>query len=360
MTKLKLITVVGARPQFVKASALSPAFIRCQGIDELIVHTGQHFDANMSDVFFQELSIPPPYINLGIGGGTHGQNTGRIIESLEAVLMTEKPDCVLVFGDTDSTLAAAVATSKLGIMLAHVEAGLRSFRRSMPEEINRILTDHVADVLYAPSKAAVDNLKHEGISEKKIVNSGDVMYDVIKRFAVYAESHSTVLHNLGLSPGAYNFMTMHRKENTDNPDVLAHIVSGLSSSNLPIIFPVHPRTEKKFEEFGIRLPQCVRMIKPVGYFDALKLQSNANLVLTDSGGVQKEAYFLGRPCITLRDETEWIELVECGANVLVGSDSKLLADLLQRNYTGSQVSNLYGDGHAADLIVADLLTRLSS
>lgn len=360
MVRLKIITVVGARPQFVKAAALSPVFSRSQGVNELLVHTGQHFDANMSDVFFEELSIPSPHINLGIGGGTHGQNTGRMIESLEAVLMTEKPDCVLVFGDTDSTLAAAVATSKLGIMLAHVEAGLRSFRRSMPEEINRVLTDHVADVLYAPSNVAVDNLGHEGISNTKIVNSGDVMYDVIKRFTALAESHSTILQNLGLASGAYNFMTMHRQENTDNPNVLEHIVNGLAASPLPIIFPIHPRTEKRFKEFGIRLPQCVRPIKPLGYLDVLMLQLNANLVLTDSGGVQKEAYFLGRPCITLRDETEWVELVECGANVLAGSDSKLLADLLQRNYSSLKVSNLYGNGHAAELIVADLLGRLSA
>ena len=360
MTKLKIITVVGARPQFVKAAALSPAFVKSREINELIVHTGQHFDANMSDVFFQELLIPAPHINLGIGGGTHGQNTGRMIESIEAVLLAERPDCVLVFGDTDSTLAAAVATSKLGIMLAHVEAGLRSFRRSMPEEINRVLTDHVADVLYAPSKVAIDNLGREGIKDKKIVNSGDVMYDVIKRFTALAESRSVILQNLSLAPGTYNFMTMHRKENTDDPEVLASIVNGLSASGLPIIFPVHPRTEKRFEEFGIRLPQCVRPIKPLGYLDVLMLQSNANLVLTDSGGVQKEAYFLGRPCITLRDETEWVELVECGANVLAGSDSRLLADLLQRNYSSLQVSNLYGNGHAAELIVADLFSRLSA
>ena len=357
MRKLKIIVVVGARPQFVKAAALSPVLQSVGKIDEIILHTGQHFDVNMSDIFFQELLISPPKFNLGIGGGSHGENTGRMIEAIEKVLIAEHPDCVLVFGDTDSTLAAAIATSKLGIVLAHVEAGLRSFRRSMPEEINRILTDHVADVLYAPSTIAVNNLLHEGITKSKIVNTGDVMYDVVKRFSSLAEIKSTILKDLNLVPYAYNFLTMHRKENTDNPDILYRIIKGLEDSNLPIVFPVHPRTAKQLRTFGIQLPSSIIPINPLGYLDILKLQSHANIILTDSGGVQKEAYFLGRPCVTLRDETEWVELVECGANVLVGSDTKLIADLVQRKFDMFETNNLYGDGTAAQLISADLLKR---
>lgn len=358
MTKAKVVTVVGARPQFVKAAALSPAFAATKRIEELLVHTGQHFDANMSDIFFQELSIPTPYANLGIGGGTHGQNTGRMIEAIESILINERPDCVLVFGDTDSTLAAAIAASKLGVKLAHVEAGLRSFRRSMPEEINRVLTDHVADILYAPSDVALKHLWGEGVSREKTVKSGDVMHDVVKRFMVLADARSNIMKVMSLVPGGYNLLTLHRKENTDDPVILQRLVKGLAASELPIVFPIHPRTEKRFAEFGVSLPGNVRLMKPVGYLDILKLQANANFVLTDSGGVQKEAYFLGRPCITLRDETEWVELVECGANVLAGSDESLLSDLLGRDARAPLISDVYGPGNSAELIATDLVARL--
>lgn len=359
MPKIKLITVVGARPQFVKAAALSPSLARIPDIEEVLVHTGQHFDADMSDIFFEEMSLPAPRFNLGIGGGTHGQNTGRMIEAIESVLLTERPHAVIVYGDTDSTLAAALATTKLGIKLAHVEAGLRSFRREMPEEINRVLTDHVSDILYTPSASAISNLIREGIERQKIVASGDVMFDVVKRFEVISRTRSVVLRRLELEPRGYHVMTLHRKENTDDAGALRRILDGLRNSQLPIIFPMHPRTAKRLAEFDIKLPSCIRPIEPLGYLDTLQMLSNSQLVLTDSGGVQKEAYFVGRPCITLRDETEWVELVEAGANVLAGSDAERIERLLRRTAWDLPVAGLYGEGRAADIIADDLFMRIT-
>jgi UDP-GlcNAc3NAcA epimerase len=359
MQKIKIMTFVGARPQFVKAAALSPALMRYRQVEEMIIHTGQHFDANMSDVFFEEMSIPAPKINLGIGGGTHGQNTGRMIEAIEDVLLTERPDCVVVFGDTDSTLAAAIAAAKLGLMLVHIEAGLRSRRRAMPEEINRVLTDHVADVLYASSDLSKMNLHNEGVDASKVVVVGDVMCDVALRFKSVADAKSAILERLEIVPDAYNFMTMHRKENTDELQTLTRILDGLTDCDVPIVFPVHPRTKRRLEEFGLKLPNCILPIEPQGYMDTLKLISNARHVLTDSGGVQKEAYFLGRPCITLRDETEWVELVDIGANVLAGSDTFQIKQLLGSNDWGFAERGIYGDGHAAELIASDLVARLT-
>ena len=360
MHNLKLLTVVGARPQFVKAAALSPPLGRQMGVSEMIVHTGQHFDANMSDVFFTEMSIPEPRANLGIGGGTHGQNTGRMIEAIEAILLAEKPDAVIVFGDTDSTLAAAVATSKLAIPLAHIEAGLRSYRRTMPEEINRVVTDHLANYLYAPSAASADNLRREGIPGDRVVNSGDVMFDVVKLFTPIAKARSNVLDRLKLGTGSYNFMTLHRKENTDDRQTLRRILAGIAQSPVPVVFPIHPRTAKRMTEFGLAMPPVVVSIEPQGYLDTLCLEAGSRLIMTDSGGVQKEAYFHGVPCITLRDETEWTELVDCGANHLAGSDTDLIVSLLDRNDRIAVDPTIYGDGHAAERIVADLLVRLRS
>lgn len=355
----KILTVVGARPQFVKAAALSPSLAtRAPDLTEVLVHTGQHFDDAMSEIFFREMRIPTPAYNLAIGGGTHGENTGRMIEAIEKVLLLEQPSIVVVYGDTDSTLAAAVATAKLGIQLAHVEAGLRSNRRAMPEEINRVLTDHVADVLYTPSAASSDNLRREGIPPGRIVQVGDVMFDVVKRFTVLANERSRVLEYLGLSAGSFHLLTLHRKENTDDRAVLERILAGLADSPIPIIFPMHPRTRKMLNVFGLKLPMSVRPLEPLGYLDTLRLVSTASMVITDSGGVQKEAYFVGQPCVTLRDETEWTELVETGANVLAGSNSARIAELLASDPWRPAVSGLYGDGRAADVIAADLLSRV--
>jgi len=359
-SKFKVITIVGARPQFVKAAALSPRLAEMGCIDERIVHTGQHFDHSMSDIFFEEMNIPQPYLNLGIGGGSHGQNTGRMIEALERVFIDEAPDAVLVYGDTDSTLAGAIAASKLGVQLVHVESGLRSYRRAMPEEINRVLTDHVADILYATSQSAVDHLVEEGIARNKVVNSGDVMLDVVKRFVDIANQRSTILEDLGLREGEFQLMTLHRKENVDDEKSLQRIFSGIEAADVRTVFLIHPRTAKRIADFNIRIPACIRVVQPVGYLDMLRLIQGARLILTDSGGLQKEAYFLGKPCVTLRDETEWTELVQANVNVLTGSDpQKITAALRKTDWAGSS-GEIYGGGDAAGLIARDLAARLAA
>lgn len=357
-SRAKIITVVGARPQFVKAAALSPRLIETGHLDERIVHTGQHFDRSMSDVFFEEMSIPEPHANLGIGGGTHGKNTGRMIEALENVFVAEAPQAVLVYGDTDSTLAAAIAASKIGLPLIHVEAGLRSYRRSMPEEINRVLTDHVSDILYAPSQRAVENLVSEGIDSEKVVNSGDVMLDVVRRFLNIANQRSTILDSLGVGVGSFQLMTLHRKENVDDRDALLRIFSGIAAANKDTIFVVHPRTAKRIAEFGLSIPSCIRTVAPVGYLDMLRLTQAARLVVTDSGGLQKEAYFVGKPCVTLRDETEWTELVDAGVNVLTGADPERICAALHKSHWGDFSNDIYGNGDAAGMIARDLCNRL--
>lgn len=355
-----VVTVVGARPQFVKAAALSPCLRATGMINEVIVHTGQHFDHAMSDIFFHEMSIPTPKVNLGVGGGTHGQNTGRMIEGLEKVFLDQKPDGVLVYGDTDSTLAAAIAASKLGLPLAHVEAGLRSFRRAMPEEINRVLTDHVSDFLYAPSARAVELLANEGISGKQVVNAGDVMLDVVKRFSLVARERSNIIERLSLSLHGYNLLTLHRKENVDDPEIIQRVLDAIGKAALPTVFLVHPRTAKTLDKFKINIPEFIKMVEPVGYVDMIRLIQGCSIVLTDSGGLQKEAYFLGRPCITLRDETEWTELVDIGANVLVGTNPIHIAEALESLRELDAVpSGVYGQGNAAQVIAEDLLMRLS-
>lgn len=359
-TKMKIITVVGARPQFIKAAALSPHLALQQDIEELIVHTGQHFDRGMSDVFFDQLSIPDPYINLNIGGGSHGQNTGRMIEALEKVFLAESPSAVVVYGDTDSTLASAVAAAKLGILLAHVEAGLRSYRRAMPEEINRVLTDHASDILYAPCQSAVDHLRGEGIKSEKIVLSGDVMLDSVKNFLTLAKQQPSVLKKMGLQPAQYQLLTLHRKENVDDRESLNRILAGIGTFGFPTLFLMHPRTKKRIEEFDIALPACVRTEEPQGYLEMLSLIQGASAVLTDSGGLQKEAYFLGLPCITLREETEWKELVEAGANVLTGSNTRMIIEALSSFREINLPKNIYGDGRAGSSIATDLAARLRS
>lgn len=358
---LRLVTVVGARPQFVKAAVVSRA-IASPGaggaIAEKIVHTGQHFDASMSDVFFEELGIPEPSHHLGIGGGTHGQNTGRMIEAIERVLLEERPDRVLVYGDTDSTLAAAVAASKLHVPIAHVEAGLRSRNRHMPEEINRILTDHASDLLLTPTAEATANLAREGIEGAAVVRVGDVMFDAAMQFAEQAERQSSILERLGCEPGSYILATVHRQENTDSRELLAAIVGAFAASNRPIVWPVHPRTRRRLDEFGIALPETVIATGPLGYLDMVKLEKHARLIATDSGGLQKEAYFHGVPCVTMREETEWTELVDAGWNVVVPPRTGRLADTLE-SFTAplDRDAGIYGDGRAAERIVEALLAR---
>lgn len=318
---------------------------------EVMVHTGQHYDAGMSDIFFTELAIPKPQHHLGIGGGSHGEMTGRMLAALEAVMLTERPDWVLVYGDTNSTLAGALAAAKLHLRIAHVEAGLRSFNRRMPEEINRVLTDHAADLLFAPTSAAAANLTREGIAPTSVHTVGDVMFDAALFFRQRAVKPDW-WEVMNVAPGAYVLATVHRAENTDDPTRLRAIMAGLAASPEPVILPLHPRTRARLEAFGIPLPAQVRVVPPVGYLEMVWLEVNAALIATDSGGVQKEAFFHSRPCITLRDETEWMELVDTGWNTLVGADTERIAEALARtNPLAPHGQPDYGDGHAAAAIV---------
>lgn len=348
---MKILTVVGARPQFIKAASVSAKLRAKENLSEVIIHTGQHYDESMSGVFFGELGIPVPDYNLGVGGGSHGQNTGRMIERIEQVLLDEKPDWLLVYGDTDSTLAGAIAACKLDIPIAHVEAGLRSFNRKMPEEMNRILTDHAATHLFAPTQAAIDQLAKEGISGERVSFSGDVMFDTALHFGGLAKERSTILSVLGMDGRDYVLATIHRKENTDDAHRLSEIMDGLSRLSCSVILPLHPRTRKKLDEFQIRMPSNLAVIDPVGYLDMIRLEQGATVIATDSGGVQKEAFFHGVPCVTLRDETEWTELVTIGANRLAGADSNKIKSLVEESMHASvpQVS-LYGSGNASELI----------
>jgi UDP-GlcNAc3NAcA epimerase len=350
---MKVITIIGARPQFIKAATVSRAFKKYYPeTQEIIVHTGQHFDENMSDVFFLELSIPTPDYKLGIGGGTHGQNTGRMIEHIEEVLINEKPDWVLVYGDTDSTLAGALAASKLHIKIAHVESGLRSFNKRMPEEINRILTDQVSSILFTPSKLATDNLTYEGVSSEMIHQVGDVMFDASIFYNKTSDQESSILEQLDIVDSEYMLLTIHRRENTSSKVKLENIMHGLEESGRNIICPLHPGTKNQLEKFNIDIPKNIKIIQPVGYLDMISLQKNARLVITDSGGVQKEAYFYQVPCVILRDETEWVELVENGYSILTGSDSKCIKEAIN-SMTLTEIDGkyLYGQGDAAEKIV---------
>lgn len=338
---MKLLTVVGARPQFVKAAPVSRALAE-GGIDEVLVHTGQHHDTQMSQVFFDELDIPAPRHNLEIHGGGHGDMTGRMLIALEPIVMAERPDMVLVYGDTNSTLAGALVASKLHIPIAHVEAGLRSFNRRMPEEINRVLTDHLSALLLCPTRTAVDNLAAEGITQG-VHMVGDVMYDATLLARRIAESRSHILSTLGLAPSAYALATVHRAENTDDPARLATILDWLRAQarEQRVVLPIHPRTRTRAAAAGLDFAGIVTC-DPVGYIDMACLLGHANAVYTDSGGVQKEAYFHRTPCVTLRDETEWVETIECGWNRLWQDP-----DYLPRRDIGD-----YGEGRAAQAIVA--------
>lgn len=333
MINKRIMTVVGARPQFIKAAAVS-RHLQDQGLKEVLVHTGQHYDANMSDIFFRELGLKAPGYHLGIGSGGHGAQTGEMLKAIESVLLQERPDLVMVYGDTNSTLAGALAAAKLHIPVAHVEAGLRSYNRNMPEELNRVLTDHLSDLLFAPSSLACDNLKREGIQGASVLMSGDVMYDIALRMGALADQESRILENLKLSSRGYVLATVHRAENTDHPERLLAILYGLEAvaRKLPVLFPMHPRTRKLLVAAGMAAPRepGMRWTDPVGYLDMIQLEKHARLIATDSGGVQKEAYFQQVPCVTLRDETEWTELVDLGWNRLVPPrDSESLATALQ-------------------------------
>lgn len=354
---MRILTVIGARPQFVKAAVVSQA-LAMGGVSEVLVHTGQHFDENMSGIFFDELGIPRPAHNLGIGGGTHGQNTGRMIEGIERLLLECRPDWVLVYGDTDSTLAGAVAAAKLNVPLAHVEAGLRAFNRRMPEEINRVLTDHAATVLFAPTETAVRHLASEGISGSAVQLVGDVMYDAALFYGVKAERSSSILGRLGLTSKAYVLATVHRAENTEDRCRLASILDGFSRFERDIVFPIHPRTRSRLSSQGLLLPANVQAIDPVGYLDMVMLEKNACLIATDSGGVQKEAFFYGVPCVTLRDETEWTELVEARWNLISPPTSgwEVAASMNMSLGTRGLDVHPYGMGNASALIVERLVS----
>jgi UDP-GlcNAc3NAcA epimerase len=338
---IKILTVVGARPQFIKAAAVSRAIRETDGLDEVMVHTGQHFDADMSDVFFHELDIPAPKHRLNINGGGHGEMTGRMLAALEPVLMAERPDWLVVYGDTNSTLAGALAAAKLHIPIAHVEAGLRSFNRRMPEEVNRVLTDHLSSLHLCPTRTAVENLAKEGV-RNGVHLIGDVMYDATLFAIRQAQSGSSILSELGLEAKNYGVATVHRAENTDDPRRLGAVIAFLQqqATSCPVVLPIHPRTRQKAEQMGIGF-EGLKVIGPVGYLDMARLLNGANAVFTDSGGLQKEAYFHRVPCTTLRDETEWVETITHGWNRLwMGPDFAERSEIDE-----------YGDGRAAFRVV---------
>lgn len=348
------MSIVGARPQFIKAAPVSQ--ILRQGHSEVLVHTGQHYDHGMSAIFFQELGIPEPDVNLGIGSGRHGQQTGRMLMALEEALLAQQPDWALVYGDTNSTLAGALAAVKLGFPVAHVEAGLRSFNRAMPEEHNRVLVDHCADLLFCPTQTAVDLLAAEGVT-RGVHLVGDVMVDALQAHAGLARQRSTLPAGLGLAPGRYLLATVHRPYNTDVPQNLRSILAAFAEihrrTGETIVLPLHPRTGKALAEHGLAPPAGLQLIAPVGYLDMLALEQAARLILTDSGGVQKEAYCLAVPCVTLRPETEWVETVRAGWNVVVGADrAAIVQAAIERTWPTSPPPLVFGDGHAAQRIVA--------
>lgn len=353
----KILTVVGARPQFIKAAPVSKALQAVTGLREVLVHTGQHYDPNMSQTFFEELDMRLPICNLEVSGGSHAYQTGEMMKRLEPIINEESPDLMLVYGDTNSTLAAALTASKMRIPLAHIEAGLRSFNKEMPEEINRVVTDHVSTLLFCPTLTAVRNLEREGIISD-VWNTGDVMYDVALQYSKKSKAKSTVLKDLRIHPKTYILATVHRVENTDRREYLSNILEGLErvSREVPVVFPLHPRTRKMINTFGLESHlDSFKSLGPVGFIDMIALESNAQLIVTDSGGVQKEAYFQGVPCVTLRGETEWLETVEAKWNQLVDVASvEAITQTIRSSvaYSGARHKiDEYGDGCASDTIV---------
>ncbi len=347
----KIISIVGARPQFIKAATISRQLLNYPDVKEIIVHTGQHYDTNMSAIFFKEMQIPEPHYDLEVNNISHGAMTGRMMEKIEKVLVNEKPDIVLVYGDTNSTLAGALAVKKLHIPLAHIESGLRSFNMNMPEEINRILTDRISDLLYCPSQAAMKNLKSEGFDQFncKHVFTGDITYDAALFYSKHSEQVSEIISGHQLTPGSYVICTLHREENTDDTHRLSSIIRAIDTiaKDLRVLIPLHPRTQKIVR--SLKIKTNAEILEPVGYFDMLELIKNCRFIMTDSGGVQKEAYFFQKYCITLRDETEWTELVDARINFITGADSasilKAYSYIHDRKFTFTE--KIYGDGNAA-------------
>ncbi|MEX1027270.1 MAG: UDP-N-acetylglucosamine 2-epimerase (non-hydrolyzing) [Candidatus Paceibacterota bacterium] len=359
---MRVLTIVGARPQFVKAAVVSRQFCPSTDIEEILVHTGQHYDERMSQIFFDELEIPAPAFNLQSGSGRHGRQTGKMLAAIEELIISERPDAVLVYGDTNSTLSGALAAAKLQVPVAHVEAGLRSFNRQMPEEVNRVLTDHISQLLLCPTQKSLAWLKDEGITEN-VHLVGDVMYDAVQLFTEFAERHADPLADFQLSLKSYILMTCHRAENTDDAKRFQQIMDGVAevAKDMPVVFPVHPRTRGQVDSWKGFTDSKVIITPPVSYFEMLLLQKNAAAVLTDSGGMQKEAFFFGVPCITARDETEWTETVDCGANKLVGASTEAIVravkDAVDRPNALPDAAPYYGNGKAAETIarlVADL------
>lgn len=352
------MTVVGARPQFVKAAVVSRAMMRCAHIDHMMVHTGQHYDTEMSGVFFEELAIPAPQVNLGTGSGSHAAQTAEMMKKLEPILESAAPDWLLLYGDTNSTLAAALVGAKLNIRQAHVESGLRSFRRSMPEEVNRIVADHLGDLLLCPSAVAKENLEREGLGSRAVF-TGDVMYDAVLTFRNIAEQRGGEFAKRW-QPGEFALATVHRAENTDDPARLVGILEALeaiSATTCRVVLPMHPRTQARLEDVGWK-PQSLVITRPVSYMEMLLLEGRARMILTDSGGVQKEAYFLRVPCITLRNETEWVETLDNGCNQLAGTEPEAIRNAaLGTSSSGPWNTNLFGDGQAADVIIRCLTER---
>jgi UDP-N-acetylglucosamine 2-epimerase len=352
---MRILSVVGNRPQFVKSAPLSLALK--SRAEEIVLHTGQHYDPELSAVFFEELGLDPPAYRLEAGSGTHAEQVARMLPGIERAVLDEQPDLVLVYGDTNSTLAGGLAASKAGAAVAHVEAGLRSFDRTMPEEVNRIVVDRLADLLFCPTEAAVANLAAEGIAAG-VHQVGDVMLDANIRLAPIARERSQALEEAEVEPGAYLLLTLHREANV-RPEPLRSVVAALGRIDEPVVFPAHPRTRRGLVEAGLELPAHLRLLPAVGYLDFAALASQARLVLTDSGGVQKEAYWYRVPCLTLRTTTEWMETVAAGWNRLVGTDSDAIVSAVRETGAPSEHPALYGDGHAADLI-ADVLCTIPS
>lgn len=356
---MRIATIIGARPQFVKAAVVSREISKRSGISESIIHTGQHFDHNMSEVFFTEMDIPKPNYQLQIHSLSHGAMTGRMLEELEKLYGEILPDAVLVYGDTNSTLAGALAASKLQIPVFHVEAGLRSFNMAMPEEINRILTDRISNLLFCPTDQAVKNLLNEGFKNHqyaRIVKSGDVMEDAALYYADKYDENSRLFDSYNLSKGDFALCTIHRQENTDDPDKLLEIISALNELNkrIKIVLPIHPRTKQRIDLLDVRFEGL--LLEPVGYLDMIQLIQNSTLVLTDSGGLQKEAFFFSKYCITMREETEWVELVDSGYNQLAGNSKSRIIKAFDMVYNKAypQKNDLYGGGNAATLICNEI------
>jgi len=355
----KIVTIVGARPQFIKAAAVSREILKHPGrIEEVMVHTGQHYDPNMSQVFFDELEIPAPRYNLEVSGRGHGAMTGRMLEGIEQILLDEKPNWVLIYGDTNSTLAGALAAAKLHIPVAHVEAGLRSFNMRMPEEVNRILADRISTLLLCPSVVAVENLVREGVVNG-VYNVGDVMYDVALYYRDRARAHSRILDTLGLEEKGFVLATCHRAENTDDPARLEGIFGALAevaSDDTPVVLPLHPRTHKLLQQLELTsYLDALIVVEPLPFLDMVALEQAAKLILTDSGGVQKEAFFYEVPCLTMRDETEWVETVELGWNRLVGARRTDIVTAALASGPGNRVEQPYGNGYASKKIIDELL-----